>query len=81
MNEEAQAIQNQIDALAKQRDKLRGNYIKICGYCYHDDHKTFARHQKLSPHCHIEAWPCPLGIYDSEWARGKDGRWNPVSDT
>lgn len=75
MNKEAQAIQTQIDELAKQRDKLRGNYIKICGYCYHDDHKTFEEHERLSPDCHRNAWPCPLGIYDSEWSRGEDGRW------
>lgn len=80
MNKEAQKVQDVIDRLTELRDTLRGNYIKICGYCYHDDHKTFEEHIKHSPKCYRTAWPCPLGIYDSEWIKGKDGRWNRLPE-
>lgn len=76
MNKEAQAIQDQIDELKNKRDALRGNYMVICGGCYHDKHETFEEHQRYSPHCDERYGQPSLGIYDSEWIKEEDGRWN-----
>lgn len=54
---------------------IRGKQIRICGFCYHDLHKTEKQHEKKCGY-HGFAGMTPLKVYEKDWVKAKDGRYS-----